>query len=68
MYEEIMNAHYILLVTHKNPDADTISSALSLSNYFFENKIKHKVFNISSLLPRKLNFLSKFDKITKRYT
>ncbi len=65
MYTEIRNAHYILLVTHKNPDADTISSSLALSNYFYENKIKHKVFNIASSLPRKLNFLSKFDKISK---
>ena len=64
MYDEIQKAHYILLVTHKNPDADTISSALALSNYFYENKIKHKTFNISSL-PRKLNFLSKFDKISQ---
>ena len=65
IYSEIIKAHYILLVTHNNPDADTISSALALSNYFYENKIKHKVFNISLELPRKLNFLSKFDKITK---
>jgi len=64
MFQEIQNAHYILVVTHKNPDADTLSCALSLSNYFFENKIKHKVFNISSTLPRRLNFLTKFDKIT----
>lgn len=64
MYEEIQNAHYILIVTHKNPDADTISSSLALSNYFYENKIKHKVFNISDTLPRRLNFLSKFDKIS----
>lgn len=65
MYNEIIKAHYVLLLTHKNPDADTISSSLALSNYFYENKIKHKVFNISSELPRKLNFLSKFDKISK---
>ena len=64
MYDEIIKAHYILIVTHDNPDPDTISSALSLSNYFFENKIKHKVFNSSTLVPRKLNFLSKFEKIT----
>jgi len=65
MYNEIQNAHYVLLVTHKNPDADTLSSGLALSNYFYENKIKHKVFNISSILPRKLDYLSRFDKITK---
>jgi phosphoesterase RecJ-like protein len=66
LYQEIHKAHYILVVTHKNPDADTLSSALSLSNYFFESKIKHKIFNISNKneLPRRLNFLNKFDKIS----
>jgi phosphoesterase RecJ-like protein len=64
IYTEIQNAHYILLVSHKNPDADTISCVLSLSNYFYENKIKHKVFNLSTEIPRKLNFLKKFDKIS----
>lgn len=63
-YESILNAHYILVVTHINPDVDTLSCGLALSNYFSENKINHKVFNGSSLLPRQLNFLSKFDKIT----
>lgn len=65
MFNEITKAHYILLVTDKNPNSDSITSGLALSNYFFENKIKHKVFNLSSKLPRKLNFLSKYDKITK---
>ncbi len=60
----IKDSHYILIVTHINPDADTISCALALSNYFYENKIKHKVFNKMNHLPKNLNFLSKFDKIT----
>ncbi len=60
----IEKSKYILLVTHINPDGDTISSALALSNLFYENKIKHKVFNVSSDLPKNLNFIEKFDKIT----
>jgi len=64
MYLEIVKSHYILIVTHKNPDADTLSCALSLSNFLYENKLKHKVFNISKELPRKLNFLKRFDKIS----
>jgi phosphoesterase RecJ-like protein len=60
----IENSRYILIITHVNPDADSISSALALSNLFFENKIKHKVFNISSDLPSSLDFLSRFEKIT----
>jgi phosphoesterase RecJ-like protein len=60
----IQNSHYILIVTHINPDADTISCALALSNYFSETKIKHKVFNKMKILPRNLDFLARFDKIT----
>lgn len=62
--ELIENSHYILILTHINPDADTLSCALALSNYFYDNKIKHKVFNKMSSLPRNVNFLSRFDKIT----
>jgi phosphoesterase RecJ-like protein len=62
----IEKAHYILIVTHINPDADTISCALALSNFMFENRIKHKVFNSSKDIPRELNFLPKFDKITNQ--
>ncbi len=62
--ELIEKSRYILIITHVNPDADSISSALALSNLFFENKIKHKVFNISSDLPSNLDFLARFDKIT----
>ena len=65
LYAKIIESHYVLLVTHKNPDADTLSSALSLSNFFYENKIKHKIFNSNpkEQLPRKLDFLNKFEKI-----
>ena len=62
----IQNSHYILIVTHINPDADTISCALALGNYFSENKIKNKVFNKMKQLPRNLDFLNRFDKITNQ--
>jgi len=62
--ELIEKSRYILIITHVNPDADSISSALALSNLFFENKIKHKVFNVSADLPQNLNFIERFDKIT----
>ena len=65
LYDEIIKAHYILLVTDKSLATHSITSSLALSNYFSENKIKHKVFNVSAQLPRKLNFISKFDKISK---
>lgn len=61
----IESAHYILIVTHVSPDPDTISSALALSNYLHENRIKHKVFNVrTSDIPSRLDFLSRFEKIT----
>jgi len=61
----IKNSHYILIVTHLNPDADTISCGLALSNYFYENKIKHKVFNKMDMKNHtRLNYLDRFDKIT----
>lgn len=62
--ELIEKSRYILIITHVNPDPDTISSALALSNLFHENKIKHKVFNISSDLPQNLDFIERFEKIT----
>lgn len=64
VFEMIKDCRYCLVVTHINPDADTISCALALSNYMYENKIKHKVFNESKNLPRNLDFLPMFDKIT----
>lgn len=64
----IEKSRYILIVTHVSPDPDTISSALALSNYLHENRIKHKVFNKKiSDIPQRLNFLNKFDKITQEF-
>ena len=62
--ELIEKSRYILIITHVNPDPDSIGSALALSNLFHENKIKHKVFNVSSDLPQSLDFIPRFEKIT----
>ena len=59
--ELIEKSRYILIITHVNPDADSIASGLALSNLFYENRIKHKVFNISSDLPKNLDFIERFD-------
>lgn len=64
VFETINNSRYCLIITHINPDADTISCALALSNYMKEKGIKHKVFNESKNIPRNLDFLPLFDKIT----
>ena len=62
----ISKAHYILIVTHVNPDPDTISCALALSSYFKENRINHKVFNVDvKNIPKRLDFLPHFSKIVQ---
>ena len=71
MYKEaldlIHNSHYILIITHINPDADTLSCALAMSNYLSEQKIKHKVFNKQDDLPINLDYLNGFSKITDQF-
>ena len=64
--ELIEKSRYILIITHVNPDPDSIGSALALSNLFSENKIKHKVFNVSADLPTNLDFIPRFEKITNQ--
>ncbi|MEA1915650.1 MAG: bifunctional oligoribonuclease/PAP phosphatase NrnA [Campylobacterota bacterium] len=65
-WERIQQARYIVIVTHINPDADTLSSALALSNLFAEHNINHKVYNSSKSLPTNVNFLHRYDKITNQ--
>lgn len=62
--ELIKSSRYILIITHVNPDADSIGGALALSNYFIENRIKHKIFNVGKNIPRNLEFLNGYSKIT----
>ncbi len=64
--ELIQSSHYILILTHINPDADTLSCGLALSNFMFENKIKHKVFNKMDTLPRNLDYLNRYTHITNK--
>ena len=64
--ELIEKSRYILIITHVNPDPDSIGSALALSNLFSENKIKHKVFNVSADLPTNLDFIHRLEKITNQ--
>jgi len=64
--ELIHNSHYIVIISHINPDADTLSCALAMSNYLSEQKIKHKVFNKQSDLPSSLDYLAGYNKITNQ--
>jgi len=62
----IQNSYYITILTHLNPDADTLCSALALSNYMIRNNISHKVYNSSNNLPKNLDFLPQFNKIVNQ--
>jgi phosphoesterase RecJ-like protein len=64
--EAIKNSHYILILTHINPDADTLSCGLALSNFMFENKINHKIFNKMDELPRSIDYLNRYTHITNK--
>jgi len=70
LYKDILDliqkSHYILIVINTKENIDTIASALALSNYFNENKIKHKVFNNKLQLPQKLDFLDRFNKVLNK--
>lgn len=64
--EVIQSSRYVLIVTHINPDADTISCGLALGNFMEENKLKHKVFSYTKNIPNNLNYLNRFEKITSK--
>ncbi len=64
IYKKIQEARYIVLLTHKNPDPDTIGSALALGSYLKNEKKKYKILNTSKIIPTQLSFLNGFDKIT----
>ncbi|MBD3840697.1 MAG: bifunctional oligoribonuclease/PAP phosphatase NrnA [Campylobacterales bacterium] len=61
----LLQARYVLIISHYNPDADTICSSLAISNFLKENNIKHKLYNKDKkIIPRSLDFLPLFEKIT----
>lgn len=63
----IKASKYILIVTHINPDPDTITSALAISNYLADEKIKHCVYNRDIKKFQSLRFINRFDKITDTF-
>jgi len=67
-YEEvktkIQSAECITILSHLNPDADAIGTALGIYNLLKKDKIKRvEVVNGSKALPLHLDFLPGFDKI-----
>ncbi len=71
MYKEawnkIINARYIVIVSHIHPDGDTIGSTLALYNVLKEQGKKVALFNATcDELPREFGFLDGFSKIQRK--
>lgn len=65
-WQKIQESKYVLIISHVNPDPDTITSALSLSFVLEQHNIKHKIYNNSKKLPTNLKFLNRFNKIVDK--
>ncbi len=62
--EKIQDAECITIVSHVNPDADTLGTALGIYTLLKKDKTKRvEVVNASKSLPLYLDFLSGFNKI-----
>jgi phosphoesterase RecJ-like protein len=62
--EQLDIAQRITIITHLNPDADTLGTGLGIYNLLKQNKKKYvEIVNISKELPRHLDFLPSFNKI-----
>ena len=64
VWEKIINANNILLVSHVNPDGDALGSELSLYSILKNMGKKVTVFNVTKPLPEYLDFLPNFNKVT----
>ncbi|MBL0686965.1 MAG: bifunctional oligoribonuclease/PAP phosphatase NrnA [Sulfurospirillum sp.] len=63
-WDKIINARYIVIVSHVYPDGDTIGSTLALFSVLKELGKKAMLYNASiEELPREFNFLDGFSKI-----
>jgi len=62
--EKLSEARNITILTHLNPDADTIGTGLGIYNLLVQDKTKRvEIVNASKMLPQHLDFLSGFGKI-----
>ncbi|HIP17858.1 MAG TPA: bifunctional oligoribonuclease/PAP phosphatase NrnA [Sulfurovum sp.] len=62
--EKIAQAKNITILTHLNPDADTIGTGLGIYNLLSRDKSKRvEIVNASNMLPKYLDFLPGFEKI-----
>lgn len=62
--DKIDNAKSISILSHVNPDADTLGTALGIYALLRQNRdVKIEVVNASNVLPKYLDFLPYFNKI-----
>ncbi len=63
-WDKIINARYVVIVSHIHPDGDTIGSTLALYSVLKEQGKKVALFNATKdELPREFSFLENFSKI-----
>jgi phosphoesterase RecJ-like protein len=62
--EQLAKARNITILTHLNPDADTIGTGLGIYNILKQDRTKRvEIVNASNMLPQYLDFLPSFEKI-----
>jgi len=65
--ELIDRYEYITILTHINPDSDTIGTGLGIYSLLKQNTNKRvEIVNVSKDLPNYLDFLRYFDKFKKK--
>jgi phosphoesterase RecJ-like protein len=62
--ELIDKSRYIVIITHKNPDPDTLGCAIAMSNFLTKIKKKHKIFSTEKEPLRNMDFLNGYNKIS----
>ena len=67
VWEEISKANNIVLISHINPDGDTLGSTLALFDVLKKAKKDVWLFNISKDLPKKYSFLANYKKISNSF-
>ena len=71
MYQEIIakieNAQNIVLIAHKNPDADSMGSASAMYTFLMQLHKKATLYCVSENIATHLQFLPWFDKIRHNY-
>ncbi len=63
----IDSASHIVLIAHKNPDADSLGSACAFYSYLLRKEKKITLFCASSHINPHLAFLPWYDKVTDRF-